>query len=81
MTLLIAIGLIAHLIREQANSPTLKTFFFGNFIIQIGLFSIEFVVYCNGIITTLSGDAPNLVIHLILAFGFAYSFHSMKNSR
>jgi hypothetical protein len=77
--LLVAIGIMAFLVRGQEGSPTLKAFFLGNFIIQVGLFLIELLAYFNGVITKFSGILPNLTLHVILAFGFAYYLSIMKN--
>jgi hypothetical protein len=78
---LIAIGLMAFLLRGEGNSPALRAFFIGNFIIQIGLFTIEFIAYQNGVISKLEGVLPNLTLHVLLAFGFAYHLKEMTQSR
>jgi hypothetical protein len=76
--LLLAIGVMAFLVRKQGDSPVLSAFFVGNFMIQIGLFVIELSAYHNKIITKLSGVLPNLTLHILLAFGFAYYLCKMK---
>ncbi len=76
--LLIAIGIMAFLVRRQETSLSLLAFFIGNFIIQAGLFVIEFAAYFNGVITKLTGIVPNLTIHIFWAFGFAYYIREMK---
>jgi hypothetical protein len=78
---LIAIGVMAFLIRGEENSPALRAFFIGNLIIQIGLFAIEFIAYGNGVISKLEGVLPNLALHVLLAFGFAYYLKEMRQSR
>lgn len=78
--LLIAIGIVAFMVRGHQNSTTLKAFFVGNFIIQIGLFFIELVAYLNGVITKLSGVLPNLTLHILLAVGFVYYLLTMKTT-
>lgn len=77
--ILIAIGVMAFMVRGQENTSTLKAFFLGNFIIQVGLFTIELLAYFHRVITRLSGVAPNLIIHILLAFGFGYYLIKMKN--
>jgi hypothetical protein len=77
--LLIAISIMAFLVRKEENSKTLRVFLLGNAIIQIGLFVIELLAYINGIITKLSGILPNLIIHILLTIGFLYFFITMKN--
>lgn len=70
--LLIATGIVAFLVRGQADSPTLRAVLIGNLIIQTGLWPIEPLAYRRGIITKLSGIVPNSVLHVFLAGGFAY---------
>ncbi|WP_443936440.1 hypothetical protein [Pedobacter sp. MW01-1-1] len=76
--LLIAIGIMAFLLRSHEVSATLKVFLFGNIIIQIGLFVIELLAYFNHVITKLSGIIPNLTLHVLLALGFAYYWKTMN---
>jgi hypothetical protein len=76
--LLIAIGIMAFLVRKEENSKILKIFLFGNTIIQIGLFLIELFAYSNGVITKISGIIPNLSLHILLTIGFLYFWVVMK---
>lgn len=76
--LLIAVGIIAFLVRGHDDSQTLKTFFIGNIVLQLGLIPIEPIAYVNGIITKLSGIMPNTILHALLAGGFAYYMVKMK---
>ena len=76
--LLIAVGVTSFLVRGDEDSPTLRSFFIGNLILQIGLFPIEVVAYLNGTITRLSGILPNSVLHVLLAIGFSYFLMKMK---
>lgn len=76
--LLLTIGIIAFFIRKHENSETLKIFFLGNIIIQIGLFLIELAAYFNEVITKLSGIIPNLSLHVLLTIGFIYFYVDMK---
>ncbi len=78
--LLIAIGVIAYLVRGHDDSPTLKAILLGNIIIQLGLLSIELLAYQDGIITLLSGIIPNTALHVVLAAGFTFYFMKMKLS-
>ncbi len=77
--LLIAISIMAFLVRREENSKTLRVFLLGNATIQIGLFVIELLAYINGIITKLSGIIPNSIIHILLTIGFLYFFITIKN--
>lgn len=70
--MLIAIGVMSGLVRGQPDSPTLKAFLIGNLVIQLGLLPIELIGHANGVLTKFSGIAPNSVLHLLLASGFAY---------
>ena len=76
--LLIAVGITAFLVRSHEDSPTLKAFFIGNIILQLGLIPIEPIAYVNGIVTKLSGIMPNTILHVLLAGGFAYYAAKMK---
>jgi hypothetical protein len=77
--LLIAIGIIAFLVRNHQDSPTLKVLMLGNFIAQLGLLPIELLAYQTGTISLLAGIVPNTVIHTLLAAGFGYFFVAMKH--
>ena len=77
--LLIAIGILAVMVRHHEDSPTLKAILISNVVIQIGLFSIEALAYHDGIITRLSGIVPNLMLHVCLAFGLSYYIVKMPN--
>ena len=70
--LILATGITAFLVRSHDLSSTLKAFFAGNIIIQTGLFFIELIAFYCGVITKLSGLAPNLILHATLAFCFLY---------
>lgn len=70
--LLVCIGVIASLVRNHADSPTLRVLMLGNLLVQLGLFATEALAYASGVITKLSGVMPNSILHLLLATGFAY---------
>ena len=65
-----ALGAMMFLVRKHAESPTLRAFFLGNAIVQLGLLPIEIDAYRRQVITQLSGIIPNSVLHLVLASGF-----------
>ncbi len=77
---LVAIGIVALLLRGQPDSPALRAFLIGATVLQLGLLSIELIAFANGVITQISGIAPNSVLHVALAFGFAYFATTMKTS-
>lgn len=77
--LLIAIGMLAAMVRHHEDSPTLKAILISNVVIQIGLLSIEALAYHDGIITRLSGIVPNLILHICLASGLIYYIVKMPN--
>ena len=68
------------LLRGQPDSQALRAFLTGNTVLQLGLLAIELVAFAEGVITTLSGVAPNSVLHVALGAGFAYFAVSMKAS-
>jgi hypothetical protein len=75
-----ALGVMMFLVRKHADSPTLRAFFFGNAIVQLGLFPIEIRAYQEGLITQLSGILPNSVLHIVLASGFLLFASRMKGT-
>ena len=70
--LLLCIGVIACMVRQHDDSPTLRVLMLGNLLVQLGLLATEVLGYAIGVITKLSGVAPNSVLHIVLAIGFAY---------
>ena len=70
--LLLCIGVVAVLVRNHADSPTLRVLMLGNLLVQLGLLVTEVLGYANGVITLLSGVLPNALLHVVLAAGFAY---------
>lgn len=69
---IIAISATSFGVRGHADSPTLRIVLLGNALFQCLLFPIELVAYARGIITTVAGVAPNSVLHVLLATGFAF---------
>jgi hypothetical protein len=65
-----ALGVMMFLVRTHADSPTLRAFFVGNAIVQLGLLPIELRAYHAGVITRASGVIPSSVLHVLLASGF-----------
>lgn len=70
--MLIAVGITVFMVRNHADSSTLKAVLLGNVVVQLGLLVIEPLAYSAGIITKLAGIAPNTMIHVLLASGFCY---------
>ena len=63
-------GVTMFLVRKHADSPTLRAFFCGSAIVQVGLLGIELAAYRERVIPLLSGILPNSVLHVVLASGF-----------
>lgn len=79
--LLLAMGCILILIRNEKDSRALKAIFIGNIIIHIGLFTIELIAYKNHIITEIMGIIPNGILHftlIILLLNFVFKMNSSK---
>jgi hypothetical protein len=70
--LIVALGIMAFLVRGAADSPTLRAFLIGNALVQLGLFPIEILAASAGVLTRVSGIVPNSILHLILAVGFLH---------
>jgi hypothetical protein len=76
--MLVAVGLTVLMVRNHADSSTLKAVLLGNVVVQLGLLVIEPLAYQAGIITKLAGIAPNTMIHVLLASGFCYFALKMR---
>ncbi len=76
--LLIATGVLAYLVRDHEDSPTLRAILIANLILQLGILPIDPLAYANGTYKTLGSFAPNTVIHVLLASGFAYYLLKMR---
>lgn len=70
--LLLAIGTIVFMIRNEAASLTLRAILIGIIMIQSGLFIIEILAYLNNIITEISDIVPNCALHLVLIGGLGH---------
>ncbi len=78
--LLIAVGVMAFLVRGEPDSLTLRGFLVGNAIVHVGLFPIEIMAYAQGVITRLDGIVPNSILHVVVAGGFFYFAATMRLS-
>jgi hypothetical protein len=79
--LLIGIGVVVACVRRQPDSPAMRALMLGNFIVQIGLLATELSAYSAGVITKISGVAPNFALHVLLAFGFAYFWGTNRSAK
>lgn len=70
--LLLMVALTAFLVRGHADSPTMEAVLKANLFLQLGLIPMDPLAYVNGAFTTIGSFAPNTVIHILLATGFAY---------
>jgi hypothetical protein len=76
---LLALALLAYLVRNHADSPTMKAVSLANALIQFGLFPIEIASYAVGTIAFPSGFIPNSIIHVVLGLGFLYYATAIRN--
>jgi hypothetical protein len=70
--LLMALGGMNWFMRNTDDSSTLTWLLWVNIGVQTGLFVMEAIGYADGVISKLSGVAPNLSLHMLLASGFIY---------
>lgn len=70
--LLITVGVLNFLIRNDEDSPTIRSILIADLILQLSLLPIDPLAYKAGIFHTWSSFLPNTILHLILAGGFAY---------
>lgn len=68
--LILAAGVTTFLVRKAPDSVALRGVLIGNAVLHLGLLPIEVVAFSTGVITKLSGVAPNSLIHVLLATGF-----------
>ncbi len=68
---ILALGVMPLLMRKHAASPTLRAFFIGNAVVQLGLLPIELLAWHDGTLSRLSGVVPNSVLHAVLGTTFA----------
>ncbi|MBL8952375.1 MAG: hypothetical protein JNK82_16465 [Myxococcaceae bacterium] len=67
---IIALGVMSLSMRTHAPSPTLRAFFAGNAVVQLGLLPIEILAWRDGTLTQVSGIVPNSVLHAVLGTTF-----------
>lgn len=79
--LIIALGVMAYLARDEPDSPLMRAFLIGNAIVHAGLFPVELVALRSGVITRLSGVAPNTVLHVVLASAFVFYASRIETTR
>lgn len=70
--LILALGTMAYLARNEPDSPLMRAFLIGNAIVHAGLFPVELIALERGVITRLAGVAPNTVLHVVLAAAFLF---------
>ena len=78
--LLIAIGVLNFLIKDHADSKTLRAVLIANLALQIGILPIDPLAYASGVFRTLGSFAPNTALHVLLAFGFGYYLVQMTRA-
>jgi hypothetical protein len=68
--LILAAGVTTFLSRKAPDGVALRSVLIGNAVLHLGLLPIELMAFSAGIITKLSGVAPNSLLHALLAVGF-----------
>lgn len=76
--LLITVGVLDFLVRDHADSPTLRSILIANLVLQIGIMPIDPSAYATGVYQTVGSFAPNTALHILLAGGFIYYLAKMK---
>lgn len=76
--LLLAVGVVAWLVRAHVDSPTLRAVLWGNAVLQLGLLPIEPIAYVQSVIPDIAGIVPNTVLHAVLAVGFIAYARAMQ---
>lgn len=70
--LILALSAIALLVRNDADSPTMRALLLGNAFVHAGLLPIEILAWQGGVITRFDGIAPNSVLHVVVASGMIF---------
>jgi len=78
--LLVAFGILNFLVRNDEDSPTLRSVFIANIFLQICIVPIDPIAYLNGTYKTLGSFIPNTIIHVLLVCGFAFYLSKMKKT-
>ena len=79
--LILAAGVTTFLVRKAPDSIALRGVLIGNAVLHVGLLPIEVVAFSTGVITKLSGVAPNSLLHALLAAGFIVYTRRMRLPR
>jgi hypothetical protein len=78
--LILASGVTTFLVRKAPDSVALRGVLIGNALLHVGLLPIEVLAFSAGVITKLSGVAPNSLLHALLAVGFVTYARSVRVS-
>jgi hypothetical protein len=78
--LLLAVASMSFLVRDHGDSPTMEGFLRANLFLQLGLLPMDPLAYLQGAFTTIGSFAPNTVIHVLLATGFAYYLVTLRKA-
>ncbi len=70
--LLLAVGLLAFMIRSHPDSKTLRAVLIANAALQIMILPIEIIAHAQGTFAKLAGIVPNSVFHVLAAAGFIF---------
>lgn len=77
---LISLGVLFFLVRNQPDSATLRSILIGGIILQIIILPIDPIAYLNGTYKSVVSFIPNTILHLVLLFGFSYFAINMRVS-
>jgi hypothetical protein len=75
--MLLTIGLINFLSRNDAGSPALRAVMIGNIFLHAGGLIVDWYHYSIGFVSA-SGLGTGMVVHVLLIIGFAYYLSRMK---
>ena len=70
--LIVALSVIALLVRRDPDSSSMRALLWGNALVHVGLFPIEIFAWHSGIVTRLDGIVPNSLFHVLVAAGFVF---------
>jgi hypothetical protein len=77
---LIAVGVLDFLVRDQPDSPAMRAILVANLVLQIAILPIDPIAYACGVFRTLGSFVPNTILHILLASGFAYHLARVRRT-
>ncbi len=79
--LLITIGCLNFLVRNDPDSPTMRSILIANIILQLGIMPIDPHAYWIGVFAEKSAFIPNTILHIVMLLGFIFYLRKMSQRK